>query len=1090
MEKIIPDKNLTPFGQYQSVYNYYKKYLGSKIAVLMQVGTMYELYTLDEDCKDLTKRNNVVEVVNLLGFDWTKNDRDITEQNPKYTGFPVKNAPKHVGRLGDAGYAVVLVDQIISGNSKNKTERKVVDIITQGVRLNDNSLAPNIISIFIENQNPKVSLFDSNSRLKSLDNLELIIGIASISATTNESKIFEIANSKLGESGTTTSLVTDILTEVFRFLQSTPCKELIVNLVGFNFGDIVNESIIRKNEVKRYFFENLSLSTFPLITFEFNQIPDLWTTPKYQNDVLTKIYPKTNKVGIKPLEILHLDRMNNAVTALLITVEHIRVRNETLLIGLSEPLVWNTDANLILTHNAIQQLDLCPSTSIDMKSNEKRMTLFEIIDNTSTADGKRLLEQLLFAPYSNVELLNKKYNEIDHWLKLDNCKQLIDEISKHLRNVVDLRKFHRKIELNMLPPSQLGKLMKSYESIQKLIQIDNTHKLLDISLPNSLTNNSFEEFQTYCESLQAFFNYDILNNCKSYKSININVLNPGIDERSDELYNLATNVKARVENFTLKLARIIDSDMTEDKALKTIQIKCPNVAKTAGTKPKNGNNKTYLKIPLKIKSLLEYYQNKISESEDNCVYKYQTFDDFLYENRDDSTDIDIKNCHISRNFEVSESIPMTQEEIDLIMSLSFRTSGTYAKVFSNLIDVVESQSDKLLAQFTTHSTIIYHNLLVETHRDVIPTLLEITNWVSRFDILKSNVVTAQKNNYNKPLAEGSDEQPSYIIAKKMRHPIIEVIQNEIPFVPNDLTIGVSDTENGTGFLGLFLGGVNSAGKTTYLKSSALNTILAQCGMYAACESFVYHPFKNIITRLSGNDNMYKRQGSFAVEMSELRTVAAQSTPNTLILGDEICRGTEQKSALTIVASTVVKLCKKRTNFLFSTHLAMLDQFPEVMECQTKGLLKYAHFSIDSKAETAIFEYKLHDGIGANLYGIEIAEMMGLDKEICALAYEFRNRLEHPDTYDIPLGGNKKSRYNSESLMGLCSIKNCNGKAIDTHHIRFQSEANDKGQIDHFHKNILHNLVHLCEFHHHEIHHGDLKLEGYRQTAEGIQLISN
>ena len=117
-------------------------------------------------------------------------------------------------------------------------------------------------------------------------------------------------------------------------------------------------------------------------------------------------------------------------------------------------------------------------------------------------------------------------------------------------------------------------------------------------------------------------------------------------------------------------------------------------------------------------------------------------------------------------------------------------------------------------------------------------------------------------------------------------------------------------------------------------------------------------------------------------------------------------------------------------------------------------------------------------------------MMGLDPDVIRLAYDFRNRTENPDTHGIPLGGSKKSRYNTELLLGICSIKGCKQKAIDTHHIKPQKDADKHNNIDHHHKNALHNVIGLCEQHHHEIHHGNLELLGYRQTSDGVQLLES
>ncbi|MFS8159336.1 MAG: MutS-related protein, partial [Candidatus Roizmanbacteria bacterium] len=533
-----------------------------------------------------------------------------------------------------------------------------------------------------------------------------------------------------------------------------------------------------------------------------------------------------------------------------------------------------------------------------------------------------------------------------------------------------------------------------------------------------------------------------------------------------------------IEKSRAILAKIIDD---------TIDI---NIVSTASTstadklvkikKPASGG--TFFEINNKLKGLLEYYRN-------GQTMKYANLQDFIYHNRDDLSDSDLIDCanktKFKKDYEPSAMIELTQEELKLLRSLKFIRMSTKTKVYSTIIQDIETNGTQYVDEFTTFMTDIFATLMAELYNPYEDVLQIIVNWVAQVDLLRSHALTAMTNNYVRPsLAQGvTCETPSYVEAKEVRHPIVEKIHEHIRYMPNDVSLGSQSGDNN----GLFLCSTNNGGKSTYLKSVGLNVILAQCGMFVAASSFTFNPFKNLITRLSGTDNMYKRQGSFAVEMSELCTVMNQGNNKTLVLGDEICRGTETDSASDIVAASAIELCHRGINFIFSTHLKTIEQVDEIMQCVVAKKLRYMHFSTTILPDTqeVVFEHKLREGSGQKLYGIEIAEIMGLDPKVVSLSYQLRNRRQNPNTHDIPLGGKQKSRYNSKKLLGLCEIKECERKAIDTHHINGQCTADANGKIEHFHKDEVHNLVGLCKECHLAIHIDKrLQIFGWKQTIQG------
>jgi DNA mismatch repair protein MutS len=342
--------------------------------------------------------------------------------------------------------------------------------------------------------------------------------------------------------------------------------------------------------------------------------------------------------------------------------------------------------------------------------------------------------------------------------------------------------------------------------------------------------------------------------------------------------------------------------------------------------------------------------------------------------------------------------------------------------------------------------------------------------ISDIDIGNSSARVAHKNKYVRPKIN-TEEKYSFIRAKNLRHPIIEHIQKHVEYVPNDVEIKQN---------GIVLFGLNGGGKSSLLKSVGLSVIMAQAGLYVAAQEFEYHPFKTIYTRIMGNDNIFKGHSSFEVEMIEMNTILKYANENSLILGDEICRGTEIFSALSIVSAAIQKLSQKKTNFLFATHLHKLVEIPNLTDLNN---VVYKHIDIKIDNGELIFGRKLKDGVGNSLYGLEVAKFIIDDTEFIKSAMSVRNKLLGEGNEILT---NKPSKYNSEIYMDCCEI--CKGKDdLDTHHIVFQSTADKNGYIGVKHKNHESNLVVLCKNHHDMVHHGKLVIKGWIETSDGKKL---
>ena len=317
-----------------------------------------------------------------------------------------------------------------------------------------------------------------------------------------------------------------------------------------------------------------------------------------------------------------------------------------------------------------------------------------------------------------------------------------------------------------------------------------------------------------------------------------------------------------------------------------------------------------------------------------------------------------------------------------------------------------------------------------------------------------------------------NQEKSVFLAKNIRHPIVEKINDHIEYIPNDISLD----ENG-----ILLYGTNACGKSTLMKSIGLSLIMAQSGFFVPCSELTYSPYSQIFTRILSNDNLFRGQSTFAVEMSELRGILLRSNKNSLVLGDELCSGTENVSALSIVSAGLKKLSEIKCSFIFTSHLHQLMDIKMINEIKNLDVF-HLKIKYDIEKDLLIYDRKLEKGSGPPIYGLEVCKAMGLDTDFLKIARDVQLDITGTDKNFLK---DKLSKYNSKVIMDQCGV--CSEKAEETHHINEQQIANKEGIINHYHKNNKHNLVPLCKKCHKDVTYNNLEIYGYNETDKGIQL---
>lgn len=330
--------------------------------------------------------------------------------------------------------------------------------------------------------------------------------------------------------------------------------------------------------------------------------------------------------------------------------------------------------------------------------------------------------------------------------------------------------------------------------------------------------------------------------------------------------------------------------------------------------------------------------------------------------------------------------------------------------------------------------------------------------------------------------EPSDTAQAGMEILGLRHPIIERVNTSTSYIPHSIALGSLAKESGADAAaehGILLYGVNAAGKSSLGKAIGLATIMAQCGMPVPAADMKLIPYTSIFTRILGNDNLWAGMSSFVVEMTEFRSILRAGGPRTLVIGDELCAGTETASATAIVAAGVQTLSSRGCNFFFATHL---HELAEINSIASNPSVKSYHLTVHSDIERGLLVYdrKLKLGTGSPMYGLEVCRGLDMDSEFLTSAFAIRKAL-------FADNGERLSKYNAELVVQKCGV--CGGRTeLETHHIVQQAAADSTGRIaPGKHKNSKTNLVVLCSACHNAHHNGMLEITGWEATSHGPQI---
>ena len=258
--------------------------------------------------------------------------------------------------------------------------------------------------------------------------------------------------------------------------------------------------------------------------------------------------------------------------------------------------------------------------------------------------------------------------------------------------------------------------------------------------------------------------------------------------------------------------------------------------------------------------------------------------------------------------------------------------------------------------------------------------------IAELDTLCSLASVAVNNNYCRPSVDDS----GVIEIHDGRHPVVERVLKDALFVPNDTYMGEREDR------AAIITGPNMAGKSTYMRQVALITLMAQIGSFVPAKSARIGVVDRIFTRIGASDDLAGGQSTFMVEMTEVSEILHQATPRSLLILDEIGRGTSTFDGMSI-ARAVLEFCadpkKLGAKTLFATHYHELTELEGILP----GVKNYS-ISIKKRGDELIFLRKIVPGGADRSYGIEVAKLAGLPNEVVKRANVILKELEQGGAY--------------------------------------------------------------------------------------------
>ena len=587
--------------------------------------------------------------------------------------------------------------------------------------------------------------------------------------------------------------------------------------------------------------------------------------------------------GVKNLKGFGIDHLKSGIIASGAILQYLEMTQHTQIGHITSISRIEEEKYVRLDRFTLRNLELITPMNEDGKS------LLDVIDNTISPMGSRLLRRWVVFPLKSEKKINDRLDVVEYFFREPQFRKLLDE---QLHRIGDLERVVSKVAVGRVTPREMVQLKIALQAIKPI-------KTACEHANNDVLKRVGEQINL-CELIRDRIDRELHPDAPQLVNKG-GVINDGVNEELDQLRSIAYHGK----DYLLKIQE-------------------REVEKTG------------------IASLKIGYNN---------VFGYY---------------LEVRNTY-------KEQVP--QEWI---------RKQTLAQAERYITEELKEYEEKILGaeeKILSLETKLFNDLVVDT-QEYIQQIQTNANLIAHLDCLLSGAKTAQEHKYVRPIIDNSD----IIDIKQGRHPVIET---EMPvgeqYVPNDIMLD-SDSQQI-----MIITGPNMAGKSALLRQTALIVLMAQIGSFVPAESARIGLVDKIFTRVGASDNISLGESTFMVEMTEASNILNNVSPKSLVLFDELGRGTSTYDGISIAWAIVEYLhenprAKART--LFATHYHELNE----MEKNFKRIKNF-NVSVKEMDGKVIFLRKLMRGGSEHSFGIHVAEIAGMPKSIVRRANVILKELE-------------------------------------------------------------------------------------------------
>ena len=587
--------------------------------------------------------------------------------------------------------------------------------------------------------------------------------------------------------------------------------------------------------------------------------------------------------GVKNLKGFGIDHLKSGIIASGAILQYLEMTQHTQIGHITSISRIEEEKYVRLDRFTLRNLELISPMNEDGKS------LLDVIDNTISPMGSRLLRRWVVFPLKSEKKINDRLDIVEYFFREPQFRELLDE---QLHRIGDLERVVSKVAVGRVTPREMVQLKIALQAIKPI-------KTACEHANNDVLKRVGEQINL-CELIRDRIDRELHPDAPQLVNKG-GVINDGVNEELDQLRSIAYHGK----DYLLKIQE-------------------REVEKTG------------------IASLKIGYNN---------VFGYY---------------LEVRNTY-------KEQVP--QEWI---------RKQTLAQAERYITEELKEYEEKILGaeeKILALETKLFNDLVIDT-QEYIQQIQTNANLIARLDCLLSGAKTAQEHKYVRPIIDNSD----IIDIKQGRHPVIET---EMPvgeqYVPNDIMLD-SDSQQI-----MIITGPNMAGKSALLRQTALIVLMAQIGSFVPAESARIGLVDKIFTRVGASDNISLGESTFMVEMTEASNILNNVSPKSLVLFDELGRGTSTYDGISIAWAIVEYLhenprAKART--LFATHYHELNE----MEKNFSRIKNY-NVSVKEMDGKVIFLRKLTRGGSEHSFGIHVAEISGMPKSIIRRANVILKELE-------------------------------------------------------------------------------------------------